>query len=84
MSQNDSSTMTANMISRKPYTPRGVSTVWEGVEISPFYVVIRRKDLFALQIFPLHLIEQGCLAAVSDVVQNCFRGNGALPVFQEP
>ncbi len=38
MSQNDSSTMTANMISRKPYTPRGVSTVWEGVEISPFYV----------------------------------------------
>lgn len=50
----------------------------------PHVLLIRRKDLFALQIFPLHLIEQVCLAAVYDVVQNCFRGNGALPVFQEP
>ena len=39
------------------------------------------KDLFALQVLPLHLIEQICFAAVSDIVQNCFRGNGALLVF---
>ena len=45
--------------------------------------LIGRKYLFALQIFPLHLIEQVCFAAVFDIVQNRFRGNGALFVFQE-
>ena len=51
--------------------------------ISNIILLIEGKDLFALQIFPLHLIEQVRLAAVFDIVQNCFWGNGTLFVFQK-
>ena len=49
--------------------------------IGNIVLLIGGKNLFALQVLPLHLIEQICFAAVSDIVQNCFRGNGALLVF---
>ena len=51
--------------------------------IGNIVLLIGGKDLFALQVLPLHLIEKVRLAAVFDIVQNCFRGNGALLVFQE-
>ena len=51
--------------------------------IGNIVLLIGGKDLFALQIFPLHLIEQVRLAAVFDIVQNRFWGDGALLVFQE-
>ena len=51
--------------------------------IGNIILLIGGKDLFALQVLPLHLIEKVRLAAVFDIVQNCFRGNGALFVFQE-
>ena len=51
--------------------------------IGNIILLVGGKDLFALQVLPLHLIEQVRLAAVFDIVQNCFRGNGALLVFQE-
>ena len=51
--------------------------------IGNIVLLIGGKDLFALQILPLHLIEQIRLAAVFDIVQNCFRGDGALLVFQK-
>ena len=51
--------------------------------IGNIILLVGGKDLFALQIFPLHLIEQIRLAAVFDIVQDCFRGNGALLIFQE-
>ena len=38
--------------------------------IGNIVLLIGGKDLFSLQIFPLHLIEQVRLAAVSDIVQN--------------
>ena len=51
--------------------------------IGNIVLLIGGKDLFALQVLPLHLIEKVRLAAVFDIVQNCFRGDGALLVFQE-
>ena len=51
--------------------------------IGNIILLIGGKELFSLQIFPLHLIEQVRLAAVFDIVQNCFRSNGALLIFQE-
>ncbi len=51
--------------------------------IGNIILLIGGKDLFALQILPLHVIEQVRLTAVSDVIQDRFRGNGALLVFQE-
>ena len=51
--------------------------------IGNIILLIGGKDLFALQILPLHLIEQVRLTAVSDVIQDRFRGNGALLVFQK-
>ena len=50
--------------------------------IGNIVLLIGGKDLFALQVLPLHLIEQVRLAAVFDIVQNCFRGDGALLVFR--
>ena len=51
--------------------------------IGNIVLLIGGKDLFALQVLSLHLIEKVRLAAVFDIVQNCFRGDGALLVFQE-
>ena len=51
--------------------------------IGNIILLVGRKDLFALQVLPFHLIEQVRLTAVSDIVQNRFRGNGALLVFQK-
>ena len=51
--------------------------------IGNIVLLIGGKDLFALQILPLHLIEEICLAAVFDIVQDRFRGNIALLIFQE-
>ena len=50
--------------------------------IGNIILLVGRKDLFALQVLPFHLIEQVRLTAVSDIVQNRFRGNGALLVFR--
>ena len=51
--------------------------------IGNIILLIGGKYLLSLQIFPLHLIEQISLAAVSDIVQNRLRGNSALFVFQK-
>ena len=51
--------------------------------IGNIILLIGRENLFALQILPLHLIEQVRFAAVSDIVQDCLRGDGALLVFQK-
>ena len=51
--------------------------------IGNIILLIGREYLFALQILPFHLIEQVRFAAVSDIVQDCLRGNGALLVFQK-
>ena len=46
-------------------------------------LLIGGKDLLSLQVLPLDLIEQICVAAVSDVVQDGLRCNGSLLVFEE-
>ena len=46
-------------------------------------LLIGGKNLFTLQILPLHLIEQVCFAAVFDIIQDRLRGNGTLLVFQK-
>ena len=51
--------------------------------IGNIILLIGREYLFALQILPFHLIEQVLFAAVSDIVQDCLRGDGALLVFQK-
>ena len=51
--------------------------------IGNIILLVGGKYLFALQVLPLHLIEKVRLAAVFDIVQDRFRGNGALLVFQE-
>ena len=51
--------------------------------IGNIILLVGGKDLFALQVLPLHLIEKVRLAAVFDIVQDRFRGNGALLIFQE-
>lgn len=50
--------------------------------IGNIILLVGGKDLFALQVLPLHLIEKVRLAAVFDIVQDRFRGNRALLVFR--
>ena len=46
-------------------------------------LLIGGKDLLSLQVLTLDLIEQICVAAVFDVVQDGLRCNGSLLVFEE-
>ena len=46
-------------------------------------LLIGGKDLFFLQVLTLDLIEQICIAAVFDVVQDGLRCNGSFLVFEE-
>lgn len=45
-------------------------------------LLIGGKDLLSLQVLPLDLIEQICIAAVFDVVQDGLRCNGSLLVLR--
>lgn len=49
-----------------------------GAVIGNIILFVGGKELLALQILPLHLIEQIRLAAVYDIVQYRFRGDGAM------
>lgn len=51
--------------------------------ISNIILLVGSEDLLALQIFSLHLIKQISLAAVFDIVQDRFWGDGALLAFQK-
>ena len=46
-------------------------------------LLIGGKDLFSLQVLTLDLIEQICITAVFDVVQDGLRCNGSLIFFEE-
>ena len=51
--------------------------------IGNIILLVGSEDLLALQIFSLHLIKQISLAAVFDIVQDRFWGDGALLAFQK-
>ena len=58
-------------------------TVSSDAVVGNVILLIGGKDLLSLQVLTLDLIEQICVAAVSDVVQDGLRCNGSLLVFEE-
>ena len=51
--------------------------------ISNIVFLVGGENLFSLQILPLDLIEQICLTAVSDIIQNCLGSDRAMFVFEK-